>query len=74
MAERALDLNDLELERVITIHAKVTSVVWQSARINIVDTPGRADFSEVERILSRRTQSHERSVKARGRLRSALCR
>src|SRR6476646_5990988 len=53
VAERALDSNDLERERGITILAKCTSVVWQDVRINIVDTPGHADFGgEVERILS----------------------
>jgi len=51
--ERALDSNDLERERGITILAKCTSVAWGDVRINIVDTPGHADFGgEVERILS----------------------
>ena len=53
MAERALDSNDQERERGITILAKCTSVEWQGVRLNIVDTPGHADFGgEVERILS----------------------
>jgi GTP-binding protein len=47
-----MDSNDLERERGITILAKVTSLIWQNNRINIVDTPGHADFGgEVERIL-----------------------
>ncbi len=51
--ERALDSNELERERGITILSKCTSVVWRGVRINIVDTPGHADFGgEVERILS----------------------
>ncbi|MDJ0607605.1 MAG: translational GTPase TypA [Kiloniellales bacterium] len=51
--ERALDSNDLERERGITILAKCTSILWNDLRINIVDTPGHADFGgEVERILS----------------------
>ena len=51
--ERAMDSNDLEKERGITILAKCTSVEWEGNRINIVDTPGHADFGgEVEHILS----------------------
>ena len=51
--ERAMDTGDLERERGITILAKCTSIEWRNTRINIVDTPGHADFGgEVERILS----------------------
>src|SRR4029079_1754699 len=51
--ERAMDSNELERERGITILAKCTSVAWRGVRLNIVDTPGHADFGgEVERILS----------------------
>lgn len=51
-AERMMDSNDLERERGITILAKCTSLMWNKHRINIVDTPGHADFGgEVERIL-----------------------
>jgi GTP-binding protein len=53
IVERALDSNELERERGITILAKVTSILWRDTRINIVDTPGHADFGgEVERILN----------------------
>src|SRR6201992_1340480 len=53
VAERALDRSDLEKERGITILAKCTSVVWNHVGINIVDTPGHADFGgELERILN----------------------
>src|SRR3989441_2428584 len=53
VAERAMDSNELERERGITILAKCTSLVWNDVRINIVDTPGHADFGgEVERILN----------------------
>ncbi len=53
IAERAMDSNDIERERGITILAKCTSVVWKNTRINIVDTPGHADFGgEVECILN----------------------
>lgn len=53
LGERIMDSNDLERERGITILAKNTAITWQGYRINIVDTPGHADFGgEVERILS----------------------
>lgn len=53
ISERAMDSNDLEKERGITILAKCTSIMWQNTKINIVDTPGHADFGgEVERILT----------------------
>src|SRR5712671_3941011 len=53
VAERVMDSNDLERERGITIIAKAASIAWKGTRVNIVDTPGHADFGgEVERILS----------------------
>ena len=53
LPERAMDSNDLERERGITILAKNTAINWRDWRINIVDTPGHADFGgEVERVLS----------------------
>src|SRR5947209_15764284 len=53
VAERVMDSNDLERERGITILAKATSILWKDTRINIVDTPGHADFGgEVELHLS----------------------
>ena len=52
VAERALDNEDLERERGITIHAKNTAIEFEGVRINLVDTPGHADFGgEVERVL-----------------------
>ena len=52
VAERVMDSNDLEKERGITILAKCTSIDWQNKRVNIIDTPGHADFGgEVERVL-----------------------
>lgn len=52
LTERAMDSNDLERERGITILSKCTSVTWKNIRINLVDTPGHADFGgEVERVL-----------------------
>ncbi len=52
VADRAMDTNDLERERGITILSKCTSVTWKDVRINLVDTPGHADFGgEVERVL-----------------------
>jgi len=53
LVERVMDSNDIEKERGITILAKPTALTWQDYRINIVDTPGHADFGgEVERILT----------------------
>jgi len=53
MAECVMDMNDLERERGITIMAKNTAIVYKGVKINIIDTPGHADFSgEVERVIS----------------------
>ena len=53
VADCAMDSNDLERERGITILSKFTAMTWKGTRINIVDTPGHADFGgEVERVLS----------------------
>lgn len=53
LAERAMDSGDLEKERGITITAKNTAIYYKDYHINIVDTPGHADFGgEVERVLS----------------------
>ena len=53
VTERVMDSNELERERGITILAKNTAIIWRGCRINIVDTPGHADFGgEVERVLS----------------------
>ena len=52
LAERAMDSNDIEKERGITIFAKCTGITWRDHTINIIDTPGHADFGgEVERVL-----------------------
>ena len=52
VAERAMDSGDIERERGITIVSKCTSITWNDVRINLVDTPGHADFGgEVERVL-----------------------
>ena len=51
--ERAMDSNDIERERGITILAKTTSIIYKDTKINILDTPGHADFGgEVERIMN----------------------
>ena len=52
VSERVMDSNDLERERGITILAKNTALMWKNTKINLLDTPGHADFSgEVERML-----------------------
>ena len=63
VAERVMDSNDLERERGITILAKNTAVQYNGVKINIVDTPGHADFGgEVERVLKMVNRSEERRV------------
>ncbi|MDH4023622.1 MAG: GTP-binding protein, partial [Gammaproteobacteria bacterium] len=53
LPDRAMDSNEIEKERGITILAKNTAILWRDYRINIIDTPGHADFGgEVERVLS----------------------
>ena len=53
LEERTMDSNDIEKERGITILAKNTAINWNGYRVNIVDTPGHADFGgEVERVMS----------------------
>lgn len=58
LGERAMDSNAQERERGITIMSKVTSIIWRGNRVNIVDTPGHADFGgEVERVLGARPEA-----------------
>ena len=53
LSDRAMDSNDIERERGITILAKTTSIIYKDTKINILDTPGHADFGgEVERIMN----------------------
>ena len=70
VAERVMDSNDLERERGITILAKNCAVEWQGTHINIVDTPGHADFGgEVERVLSMVDSVLRSSMRSKGRCR-----
>ena len=63
--DRVMDSNDLERERGITILAKNTAIRYGDTKINIVDTPGHADFGgEVERILKRSSRASRASLKA----------